>query len=403
MSSPSRIHEKSINFVINNVNHLKSLRSRPVIVGDLPWQIEITHRDHSCKIGGENSLAIHLHSLNVASINWSCAAMATIELSTFDMNREPLINVIGPWTFNRRELSWSRNTFIRWTELLDQNAGYVRNGRIRFIIKISAQKLPSPKRLYYQHILNVLQINFRIENVRNLLAADSNHFIFSDLQWKVLVRKNRFNDESYLGIILYCMPTDDNTVHHWTCNIFAEFQLHSERNPFSGDQFNGVKKFTNTNRCHGISKFINWCDLMNPQNGYVQNNYIRLTVNIRDDSRTVDGNNNNRINNPMAIRNYPVRIIWSESVDDDNENANTKKLSTTTATTTTTNSTNDQSMTMPCSICLESMFGREILNTSCGHVFCKDCILTSIKTRLRCPNCQAHLDSGKLHPLYLPL
>lgn len=178
-SSSFRSNEKSIIFVVNNITRLKSLRSQPVIVDNLPWQIEIEHREHSGKIGGDNALAIRLHSLNVDHSNWSCAAMATIELKTFDANRQPLTNVIGPWVFNNRELSWSRNRFILWTDLFDGNAGYVRGGRIRLHITILAQKLPTTNyRAVYQHILNVHQIYFRIENIRGLLCGRFHSFCF---------------------------------------------------------------------------------------------------------------------------------------------------------------------------------------------------------------------------------
>lgn len=394
-------------FLINKMSHLKSVRLPVVYVDNLPWQIEIAHRDHSGKIGGgENVLAIHLHSLNgLARTGWSCAAMAIVELLTCDENCAPLSNVIGPWVFNGRELKWSRITFIRWSELFDQNAGYIRNDGMRFRIQIFAKKLPTPTcGLFYQHILNLCQINFRIENVRDLLAADSNRFRFSDLYWKIVVRKNRFNDESYLGIILYCIPMDRNSMqfcaskYFWTRKIFAEFRLNSERAECKTYRFDEPKKFTTINRCHGTSKFIKWYNLMDPENGYIKNNYISLTVNIRDDTRNDDGNTDN---NPIIVsgnRNYPVpwasllNLIEIEGIganeqEDDNETASVG---------------DNPSIKMACSICLENMVGRKVVSTTCGHVFCSECILTSLMVRLRCPNCQTYVGSADLHPLYLP-
>lgn len=430
----TNIAEDSIRLVVNNISRLKSLRSRPIIVGSLLWQIEIAHRDHSGKIGGgENALAIYLHSLNGDHSNWSCAAMATVELATFGVDRQsaPLIKVIGPWTFNRRELSWSRNSFIRWVDLFDRKAGYVRNNRIQLDIKIAAQNFPTPAFLMYQHILNVFQFNFRVENVRDLLAADSGAFGFSDLKWKIVVRKNRFHDveHSYMGIMLYCIPSNVNTTNIWSRNIFAEFRLRAEQpNALPNhcvQRFCETTKYTNNSRCHGIPMFIKWCDLMNPQNGFVQNNHITLTVNIRDDSAKGNGscssnrnNNNSSDIHPMAIignRSYPIVYRISSLFDhienendatdnsngngngqgDDKENASptTNDLSTT---------INDPATTISCPICLGSMVGQEIMSTACGHVYCKNCILTSMKTRKRCPNCQAYLDADKIHPLYLP-
>lgn len=416
--SSASIDESTIRLVVNHVDRLKSLRSRPIIVAGLPWQIEVSHRDHSAKIGGgENTLAIHLRSLHPIRINWSCAAMATVQLTTFNVDdrQAPLINTIGPWVFNARELCASRNSFIRWADLFDRNAGYIRGNQIRLVIRIAAQKLPMPTYLLCQHILNVHQISFRIGNVRDLLAADSSPFELSDLKWKVIVRKNRFQNDinSYLGILLYCIPSNDNTTYFWTRRIFAEFRLRSDHPnqlpTYCTQQFSEAKKFSSANRCHGISRFIKWNDLMDPQRGFVRNNHIVLEVNIRDESRERKDNNNNN-NHPMAIignRSYP--IVYQMSVFDHIDRQNmaagifngTGDADNNNNATDDTPTINDSLATFSCTICLEPIAGREIMSTACGHVFCKSCISTSMKARMRCPNCQAHLDADKVHPLYL--
>lgn len=54
-----------------------------------------------------------------------------------------------------------------------------------------------------------------------------------------------------------------------------------------------------------------------------------------------------------------------------------------------------------CSICLESLAKREISATTCGHVFCTECIKAAIRTSRMCPNCRTRLTLKKIHPLYL--
>lgn len=433
-SSSLSIGEKTVNFVINNVSRLKSLRSQRIMVENVPWQIEISHRDHSARMGGDNTLAIHLHSLNFDPGNhaWSYAAAATIELLTFNVHGMPLTEVIGPWIFNRFESSWSRNKFIRWTDLFDRRTGYVKQDQIRINIKVSVQKLESPSfGIVYQQIFNVLQIHFRIENVRGLMAAASARFVFSEMSWKIIVRRNQCNNDgqSYLSVMLYCFPSENETIHHWVRTIFAEFRLESVRARTNHMQrFNEPKKFTNNQRCHVISKFISWCDLMDPRNGYIENNYIAITVSIRDDSRNVTANSNHNnwfgYINAHGNRHLPLELSDlfnrvdlngnaistvndntnsngnSEDNIDDDKNANTNDLATTDAAAAAAD--HNTSIKWSCSICLENMTGREVLSSTCGHVYCKDCILTSIKFRLRCPNCQAFLNADKLHPLYLP-
>lgn len=44
-----------------------------------------------------------------------------------------------------------------------------------------------------------------------------------------------------------------------------------------------------------------------------------------------------------------------------------------------------------CSICYVSLFEGEILVTTCGHVFHKECILTAFQQSKTCPNCRTRL------------
>lgn len=422
---------KALSFVINKISRLKSLSSRLIIIENSPWQIQISHRDHSGTAGGENALAIHLHCLNVDGRNpsWSYAAMAIIELLTFDGSGTPFTDVIGPWIFNKDEKSWARNRFILWTELFDRRAGYVKHDRIRINVKILVQKLQSPScSLIFQQVFHVFQIHFRIENVRGLMAAATQRFVFSGMQWKIVVRKNQSDQSSYLGVMLFCMPSDNETTHHWVRNIFSEFHLNSEHGDHTC-RFDETKKFTNKKRCHGISKFIAWSDLMNPQNGYVRNNGIEFSVFFRDDSRCGNSANNNSLIYSNGNRNIQIRFCAGNFTNingdgnaavngngdvgassnqgdgggrgdtdsahdgddsDENKDANTNDVSTIT----------DAATKWLCSICLENMAGREILSSFCGHVYCKSCILTSMKFRKQCPNCRAVLTNDLLHPLY---
>lgn len=399
-TAPSLLHvdETSIHMVVNKISQLKSFWSPEVLFYHLPWQIQLTHRNATSKLGSDNTLAVHLHSLDTMTTDWSCAAMAEIELQSFDVNVRPLTNVIGPWVFNARESSWSRNKFILWTELFNRQAGYVKNDQIRMNIKIAVQfltRLPNAG-LIYHHIFNAYQIHFRIENVRSLMAASSESIDFSGLPWKVIVRKKQCKSDghSYVGILLYCIPpvappfrsiAPAETSFHWTRQIFAEFRLNSSTRAAHIRRSDKTRTFSKIARCHGISNFIRWCDLMDPQNGHVQNNGIEITVNIRDETRDAEcGIRTQHRNLPGCSSNIALATICHDV------NANAAD----------TASVAEQTGIL-CSICLDNMIGREMLSSSCGHVFCKDCILASIKIRSRCPNCQTKLDSGGLRSIYL--
>ncbi|GBM41197.1 hypothetical protein AVEN_10240-1 [Araneus ventricosus] len=59
-----------------------------------------------------------------------------------------------------------------------------------------------------------------------------------------------------------------------------------------------------------------------------------------------------------------------------------------------------------CGICLDgpdeiAASGRNFTSTNCGHVFCNECIATSLKNFKKCPKCRKKVTSKQIHPLYL--
>ncbi|XP_042497559.1 E3 ubiquitin-protein ligase complex slx8-rfp subunit slx8-like [Macadamia integrifolia] len=53
-----------------------------------------------------------------------------------------------------------------------------------------------------------------------------------------------------------------------------------------------------------------------------------------------------------------------------------------------------------CVICLGEM--EEETSTLCGHIFCKDCIMSAIWMKRRCPVCLTPLSIGSIHRIFLP-
>lgn len=46
---------------------------------------------------------------------------------------------------------------------------------------------------------------------------------------------------------------------------------------------------------------------------------------------------------------------------------------------------------LSCPICLESVKGRNPVSTMCGHIFCKNCIVLSMRSAKKCPMCKRNL------------
>ncbi|KAJ8634008.1 hypothetical protein MRB53_027344 [Persea americana] len=53
-----------------------------------------------------------------------------------------------------------------------------------------------------------------------------------------------------------------------------------------------------------------------------------------------------------------------------------------------------------CNICMDTM--KEETSTTCGHIFCKQCITDAIRVQKRCPTCRERLSPSNIHRIYLP-
>ncbi|WOL17950.1 hypothetical protein Cni_G26743 [Canna indica] len=56
--------------------------------------------------------------------------------------------------------------------------------------------------------------------------------------------------------------------------------------------------------------------------------------------------------------------------------------------------------TFSCPVCMSTLV--EASSTICGHIFCKSCITTSIKTQKKCPTCRKKLSLSQFHRVFFP-
>uniref|UniRef100_A0A903Z026 RING-type domain-containing protein n=1 Tax=Anopheles minimus TaxID=112268 RepID=A0A903Z026_9DIPT len=62
---------------------------------------------------------------------------------------------------------------------------------------------------------------------------------------------------------------------------------------------------------------------------------------------------------------------------------------------------NPRSMSIICPICYEQLGNTRAISTSCGHVFCDQCIKKSLRTAKKCPLCNKSLSkANQMHPVY---
>lgn len=61
----------------------------------------------------------------------------------------------------------------------------------------------------------------------------------------------------------------------------------------------------------------------------------------------------------------------------------------------------DNHATITCPICLtQNLSSNQIYNTTCNHIFCKECIQTWKKINITCPVCRTQIKSPDMVPPY---
>lgn len=125
--------------------------------------------------------------------------------------------------------------------------------------------------------------SFKVENLSRFNDSIlSPPYYVRNLPWKIMAMKR--NSETTtpaskgLGFFLQCNGESDSS--NWSCFASAELRLLSVipgREPF-------VRKirhtFSRIENDWGFSFFMNWMDILNPENGYIQNDAITLEVHV---------------------------------------------------------------------------------------------------------------------------
>lgn len=109
---------------------------------------------------------------------------------------------------------------------------------------------------------------------------------------------------------------------------------------------------------------------------------------------------NDSLENPRTLTNNDVEVI--EILDDTfRTNLSADVIETIDLVDSDPDGGDGREVAMECPICMESLEGRAIMATVCGHIFCAECIRNAVKKNKNCPNCRKKLNSNGIHPIYL--
>lgn len=354
MATSTNVNESKFCLTIDKINELVTLNSRSIVLQGLPWKIM------AFRSGRENTLGLRLTCLGPENANWTCAATASFELLSFTPNQRGLRGSILPYIFSC-ESNQTSCTLIKWSDLFNGNVNYVQNNIAKIKIQIMTRNLKLHNKTNLQVVhrtVDMIKVRFTVHDASTLLAACSSEFDFCNLSWQLVVAGAGYRpiDRTKFGSMLWCVSK--NTTAQWSRDIEGSTSFLTENNQSCIGSAKKMMKFNSKSPRKYFTDSILWNDLINPSKKYIRNDYIVLEVELKVPPGTVSSGGNLTLAPPTTE--------------------------------------------LPCTICFESMVGRSIVTTRCGHMFCKTCITTWIVHRPSCPLCEHLLTAADLHPVYLP-
>lgn len=312
---------------IPNISELDSGDSSEVVLLNIPWRISICTEFS----GGEQWLGAFLYCTEQNQMpEWTCPAYFAVKLKSSDENKPPIKYRCDPYVFNQSGRSFG-NKIIEWRHLTDPTEGYVKNDAIKLDIKIrtveqNCELLFDALDWHYENS-STAKFLLTVTNVNKLMAVRTTEFDMKNSPWTLTVYKS---SSAHLAVRLESMLQIDDVK---ICIMRATFKLlpfAPNKNPIKIVQTSAI----NNGRLLESKGIISWKDLFNHRSTYVENNMIRIEVEMEANPR-----------NNMAI---------------DNNLAKKSRLE--------------------CAVCLKSLQSQDLSSTVCGHLLCLMCLEESIKT-----------------------
>lgn len=354
-------NSKKFIHTIPNISALDEQTTSEVFIQGVPWCVEFVKQPFE---DGE-WFSFYLSCNNKDESNdWSRAAFVSVKLLPFEKRVEPISCISAPYVFGHSFRGFGCAKFIKWDQLTNTRNGYVRDGLIRLEIKIEiADPNDENQSTLKFDVLDkccersgYASFQLTVFKIDALMAVGTSDVIMRGIHGKISV----FNhDSKWLGVRLETAEVSDYT---WTTIV----KLISKKD-FTKNIIHELEGGVDELGCMEKADFVRWDKLFDDDNGFVQDNSIQLQIKITADRPGDD------------IRSANKR----PSTNNQNEEAKSSKL--------------------VCSICWEEIRDQQLSSLPCTHVFCTECIKSAIRSRKKCPICNAAVKLVNLRRIRLPL
>lgn len=325
---------------VPNISELDEYWSDEVIVREIPWKFKVCKQDYDSQL----SLCVYLYCED-QSPKKSHLASSTVKLLS---EKDPIEKVTEPDIFDNSDLGSGRG-IIPWSDLMDASKGYITENNainLQMSIKVNDPNDNQASKLQFENLDKccdeggLTTYRLTITNIENLMAVKSPQFVLRNMPWQLTVFQNHLR---HLAIRLESNEKSEG----FTCDVIFTMNLKSSVNSIELIEVKQFKSYT----FHSIAwSDLPWNELLNPENGFVENDQIVIEIEIKA-NKPVDVDQNTRKRKAKSIQSKA------------------------------------KSAKVMCTVCSKPIGSRQNTSfTPCGHLFCTPCIRNAIKRNRVCPN-----------------
>lgn len=321
-----------------------------------PWKLEL----RKIRTIQENTLKIYLQRTNqTKDVELTCMAFVEIKLLSFDENVPPLRKVLNAMEYGAGNASMMGLNLASLEELNDPSKKYIHNDKIVLEIHI---KVDPPQKVFQndlarlQIIWNVrsaIKLNLTIKDLDKMVGIISPIFSLCKIPWYICVYRN----DNTVDIALRPVRKDlINRVYNVTLTIkllsFNQLLYIDYERVFSG-------KIDGNDTAFVFKDFIQWNELVNSINHFIRDGSIKFDIVIQINEA-----------NEQASQSIPSSQHLNES-------------------------------SICCPICFDCLLDLSAVSLKCGHIFCQECVNSSIRSKKQCPTCRAKVLPSHIRPIFL--
>lgn len=353
------VDEVQFHFTVDNLN--AEFNSQIVYVGGQPWYCHIEQI-----IMG---IRLTLHTMNIKRTdNWAVITSTSIKLIS-SINKDLSLQSHMEAVFTSKSLANEYPFCIAFDELKNPLFGYVNDDKLKFEVKIHAgrlQDLTTTDGIKLETMRKCCDAStygkFRltIDHSIDFFGICSPSFVLANIPWRISVVKSEDQTGQKKNIILQILLQNlDETIY------FSFLQMSTT------------------------------CKLVSPDPNI-------QSISCTENGLTATGSHFPACSNLFRLdsENFLLNFIQNDKFIVE-VNLNIKKTNGVEATT--GRQCCLDNFGLECAICFTSLLNCPVSTPKCGHMFCKQCIETTIRNNGVCPTCNQAAKIADLRTLFLPM